>query len=202
MIDHTPWRLVEEFTLEEAACLWCDVAPSTNGMETLARRQEFPATFAIEQMLQSEVGAGRLEVQGPGKRAPFVGSNPILHRDDLKRLAIEKEVRPKFLFPAGSAAASLAERDSTHSQHATEEGDETPLYRSPFVDLILRAEQHFGESIREIKSDEIFAWLMEEGPKIDPNSNWTETKARYMTTFLRHPDQQKGGAKRSKGQDH
>lgn len=75
-----------------------------------------------------------------------------------------------------------------------------PGYRSPFVDLILRAEAHFGDHVRTAKAQEIRDWLNSEGRKVDPK--WSTAKAKSMTTFLRHPDQQAGGAKRREGPDH
>lgn len=67
-------------------------------------------------------------------------------------------------------------------------------YRSPFVSLILRAEEHFGERLMSAKKAEIEEWLSLEGPKIDPA--WSRNKTRMMATFLRTPEKQKGGNKK------
>lgn len=69
-----------------------------------------------------------------------------------------------------------------------------PNYRSPFVDLMLRAEQHFGERVLNAKKSEIVDWLNLEGPKTD--RTWSNRKSDLMATFLRPPDLQKGGNKK------
>lgn len=69
-----------------------------------------------------------------------------------------------------------------------------PAYRSPFMDLMLRAEAHFGEHLRTAKKQEIMDWLNELGRTVD--KNWSDRKSDVMATFLRHPDQQRGGNKR------
>jgi hypothetical protein len=74
-----------------------------------------------------------------------------------------------------------------------------PSYRSPFVDLILKAEAHFGERLLDRRMDitVIYDWLNAEGPKIE-DANWSENKTKMMTTFLRMPRFQIGGNKPSK----
>ena len=71
----------------------------------------------------------------------------------------------------------------------------TPEFRSPFVELMLRAEQYFGERILSAKKSEIVDWLNEEGSKA-LGSYWSTSKSESMATFLRNPNQQKGGNKK------
>jgi hypothetical protein len=73
-----------------------------------------------------------------------------------------------------------------------------PSYRGPYMDLMLRAEAHFAERLIDpnLQKDEIEGWLNDEGPKVD--LNWSARKSSSMATFLRHPDAQRGGAKRQR----
>ena len=100
-------------------------------------------------------------------------------------------------------AEDLARLTSNHGTvvgQAETRDDSLSRDRSPFIDLILRGDAHFGDRVRSAKAQEIQDWLDEEGLKVDPK--WSKTKSKYMTTFIRHPDQQTGGAKRKKGADH
>lgn len=182
MIDYEKWDKVDEFNLEQVACLWCDLEPSAESQSL--RRVRHPATAKVEKMLWSAIQSKELPKKLPAVRRTRITSDAaawFMTRDDLYEFAKRKGAKPAFLFP-----------DARPSDERLK-NSERPSYRSPYVDLILNAEQHFGERIREIKAQEIQDWLNIEGQKIDPS--WSAAKANYMSTFLRHPDQQKGGAK-------
>lgn len=74
---------------------------------------------------------------------------------------------------------------------ASKDNLSTPNYRSPFIDLILRAEAYFGERLMSAKKSEIEDWLAEHGPEID--NKWSTNKTRSMATFLRPVERQQGG---------
>ena len=185
MIDYEKWDKFDEFTLEQVVCLWCGLEPSAESQSL--RRVRHPATAKVEKMLWSAIQSKKLRAV----RRTRITSDAaawFMTRDDLYEFAKRKGAKPAFLFP-----------DMRPSEDHTVQ---RPDYRSPFLDLQLRAEQHFGESILEIKSVVIQDWLMVEGPKID--QDWSVHKARSMATFIRHPKQQLGGAKkyRAKGSHH
>jgi hypothetical protein len=75
-------------------------------------------------------------------------------------------------------------------------GRHSPSYRSPFLALMLRAEEHFGERVLNAKKAEIEDWLSIEGPKID--GGWTRNKTRSMATFLRPVESGRGGNRKAR----
>ena len=174
MIDYLRWDKVDWFSLENVAYLWCGLEPVEQSK--ILRRLKHPETDAAEKMLLSAI-----ESEETPATSMEEGSEWYIDREDLNKLAETKGVRPAFLFPDVRSIEDNAAR---------------PPYRSPYVDLILRAEKHFGERIRRLKVDEIQDWLNREGKNTEPN--WSMNKARNMATFLRHPKQQKGGARKSR----
>ena len=96
MPDYQHWPLVDEFTLHQAACLWCDVIP---GASPLFTRIEHPDIIAIEQMLEAAIRNDELAANTDDV-SPLLKdySKARIRRRDLQVFAERKGVKPKFLF--------------------------------------------------------------------------------------------------------
>lgn len=108
MIDNSIWDSLDEFTLDEAACLWCKTPVMRGGGLP-------PEVLAIRRMLESAIQSGSLPAidtsyQVPFRRtdwSDFVGDCDTLpvpgeyriRRDALKRWCIRNNRSPEFLFP-------------------------------------------------------------------------------------------------------
>ena len=196
MLAFKHWDLVEYFTVSQAASLWCDIEP---GLDDNLIRVDHPEITAIDQLLYEAVERGEL----PATRRDFESRR--VTRAELRSFAERKGARPKFLFPEerdrsqakGLVAMEATQDNPTLSQIAATTNptlEKDPPYRSPYVVLLLRAENEFREKIRDLKKSDLEAWFNDEGPKID--RRWSHSKAAQLATFLRHPDQQRGGPKR------
>ncbi len=98
MPDYDAWDLTNDFTVAQASCLWCEVDP---GISFLMQKSQNPQIAAIEQMLVSEIRAGRLRADSTQNVLSSIGnySESLVTREALKELAERKELKPKFLFP-------------------------------------------------------------------------------------------------------
>jgi len=98
MPDYDAWDLVNDFTVAQAVCLWCGVDPD---ISFLIQKSKNPQIAAIEQMLVSEIRAGRLRADSTQNVLSSIGnySESLVTREALKELAERKELKPKFLFP-------------------------------------------------------------------------------------------------------
>ncbi len=98
MPDYDAWDLVNDFTVAQASCLWCGVDPD---ISFLIQKSKNPQIAAIEQMLVSEIRAGRLRADSTQNVLSSIGnySESLVTREALKELAERKELKPKFLFP-------------------------------------------------------------------------------------------------------
>ena len=106
MPDYDAWDLVNDFTVAQASCLWCEV--EAGGSFLIAKMQN-PQIAAIEQMLVSEIRAGRLRADSTQNVLSSIGnySESLVTREALKELAERKELKPKFLFPMARAPDPL-----------------------------------------------------------------------------------------------
>ncbi len=98
MPDYDAWDLTNDFTVVQASCLWCEV---DQGISFLYQKSQNPRIAAIEQMLVSEIRAGRLRADSTQNVLSSIGnySESLVTREALKELAERKELKPKFLFP-------------------------------------------------------------------------------------------------------
>ena len=104
MPNYSHWDLLEEIKLEEAVCLWCEIEP---GDSPRARRARHPDSVPVERFLLAAIKKGELPLAGAGllwqlsmrqKELPDdVGA--FLQKADLRKLAEQKGLRPRFLFP-------------------------------------------------------------------------------------------------------
>ena len=73
-----------------------------------------------------------------------------------------------------------------------QENDERPEYTPPYVAFMLRAAREMGlEPGTRTQKDTIEGWLRENWP--DELGNPTKRKVESMATFLRHPEDERGG---------
>ena len=96
--DLSTWTLVDVFTVEQAACLWVNVDPSTNN--SLRPTAETSRIAPITQMLFGSIGTGDLRADSSKNVYARTGdySRSLVSRDDLRSLAAKKNQRPSFLF--------------------------------------------------------------------------------------------------------
>ncbi len=99
MPDYDTWDLTNDFTVAQASCLWCEVDPD---ISFLIQKSRNPRIAAIEQMLVSEIRAGRLRADSTQNVLSSIGdySKSLVSREALKELAETKGLQPKFLFPS------------------------------------------------------------------------------------------------------
>ncbi len=108
MPDYDAWDLVNDFTVAQASCLWCGVDPD---ISFLIQKSKNPQIAAIEQMLVSEIRAGRLRADSTQNFLSSIGnySESLVTREALKELAERKELKPKFLFRTPQALVPMKE---------------------------------------------------------------------------------------------
>lgn len=97
MVDYELWDLTDSLTVAQASCLWCEVEPSAS---FLYQKSKNSPIAAIEQMLVTEIRAGRLDADSTQNALSFIGdySQSFVTRTALKDLAEKKGLTPKFLF--------------------------------------------------------------------------------------------------------
>ena len=98
MTDLSAWALVDAFTVEQAACLWCGGNPAKN-----PRMRTDPERAQIEpykQMLVAAIQSGELEPDTSANPLHFIGdhSESLISRGALRAYAESKNQRPAFLF--------------------------------------------------------------------------------------------------------
>jgi hypothetical protein len=108
------WALVDAFTVEQAACLWGGIDPSTTRFN---RTQSETAQIAANaQLLSAAVQSGDLPADSSLNALAMIGdySKSLIRADELRTFAEKKDQRPAFLFDtllqsgSGSAAAVSA----------------------------------------------------------------------------------------------
>lgn len=123
MPDYDAWDLTSDFTVAQASCLWCEV---DSDISFHYQKSKNPRIAAIEQMLVSEIRAGRLRADSTQNFMASIGdyATSLVSRDALIELAERKGLAPKFLFPAArqpssqaQASALLAPREGSTSAH-------------------------------------------------------------------------------------
>ena len=77
----------------------------------------------------------------------------------------------------------------------SEESTRAPDFRSPYLSFLLRAEEHFAETIANEKIDAVAEWIFAEGKK-QVSEGFSKSMAKMMATILRTPKQGKGGNKK------
>jgi hypothetical protein len=96
--DLSHWGLVDTFTVEQAACLWVGIDPSTSsyGRSELENSQFTP----ICQLLSAAIQACNLPADSSKNNLTLIGdySKSFVTRNDLIVLASSKGQRPAFLF--------------------------------------------------------------------------------------------------------
>jgi hypothetical protein len=112
------WDLVDAFTVEQAACLWGGIDPSTTRFN---RTQSETAQIAANaQLLSAAVQSGDLPADSSLNALAMIGdySKSLIGADDLRAFAEKKDQRPAFLFDtllqSGSGpAASVSDAPGT-----------------------------------------------------------------------------------------
>jgi len=96
--DLSHWGLVDTFTVEQAACLWVGVNPSTPSYSR--SKLENSQLTPILQLLSATIQAGNLPADSSRNVLTMTGdySKSFVTRDDLIVLATAKGQRPTFLF--------------------------------------------------------------------------------------------------------
>ena len=91
------WDLVDEFTIEQAACRWCEIEP---GISWWGTQYDHPEVQAIAQLLEMAVRTGKMPADTDNVNS-ILGDyhKAIVSRADLRDLAESKGQKPAFLFP-------------------------------------------------------------------------------------------------------
>lgn len=104
------WNQVNEFTLKDAAYLWCEKSPSDDPLpnSVIARLTVFAEKIRNKQW-NADLKKDFQDVMNEFSLVATHQSLTIKHikkwiatRDSLKQLAISMNEKPKFLFPSGS----------------------------------------------------------------------------------------------------
>jgi len=94
-----------------------------------------------------------------------------------------------------------AEFDASYSQTVGSQATESPLYRSPYMKLMLAAEAKFGTRLTSsqdyAKKEEIEDWLKKNWAELVP-AKMTDNLIKSMATLIRDPELGKGGNRRTK----
>jgi hypothetical protein len=94
-----------------------------------------------------------------------------------------------------------AEFDASYSQTVGSQAGESPLYRSPYMKLMLAAEAKFGTRLTSsqdyAKKEEIEDWLKKNWAELVP-AKMTDNLIKSMATLIRDPELGKGGNRRTK----
>ena len=96
--DLSHWGLVDTFTVDQAACLWVGVNPSTFSFRRSETENDRLAP--ILQLLSAAIQAGDLPADSSRNSMELIGNylKSLVSRDDLIALANSKGQRPTFLF--------------------------------------------------------------------------------------------------------
>ena len=99
LLTFDQWDEVDTFTVAQAACLWCEVKPEVFLYSSL--RDQNPNIAAVNQMLVSEMKAGRLAFDSSDNAFASIGTydKSYVERSDLLVLAERRQQKPKFLYP-------------------------------------------------------------------------------------------------------
>jgi hypothetical protein len=106
-VDLSIWALAESLTVQQAACLWCGVSPSTALFGLPAQQRD--RIEAVKQMLSTAIRSGKLQADNSATPTLFGDySASLVHRAHLALFAESLKQRPAFLFdtllPADPAA--------------------------------------------------------------------------------------------------
>jgi len=98
MIDISAWALADPLTVEQAACLWANVDPSSSSPFLAS-----PETAAIaprRQMLTGAIASGELKADTKTNVMASIGDHKksLVTRADLMAFAESRKERPAFLF--------------------------------------------------------------------------------------------------------
>ena len=99
MPDYEAWDLVDEFTVPQAACLWCGIEPGAIPRTTI---HQHPQTVAIKRMIEGAIERGQLTAKSVDElwsSRDMRYNEATVALSDLRALAESKNQRPAFLFP-------------------------------------------------------------------------------------------------------
>ena len=111
MVDYIVWGMADPLTVQQAACLWAGIEPSSS---MLMRPQAETAAIAPRlQMLTGAIASGELRADTTTNAFRYIGdhSESLVKRVDLMAFAESRGERPAFLFdtmlkPAAKAPKS------------------------------------------------------------------------------------------------
>lgn len=95
------WDLVDVFTVEQAACLWCGVQPRTIlSFGSIRQSEEDDRLSAVLQVLVSAIESKKLQVDSGPNALNLIGDhrNSRVNRDALVTFCETGAERPAFLF--------------------------------------------------------------------------------------------------------
>ncbi|MCH8111425.1 MAG: hypothetical protein IH905_05640 [Proteobacteria bacterium] len=130
----SPWDLLEEIRFEEAVCLWCEIEPYNS---PIARRAQHPESVPVERFLLDAYKNGELPCTAETLKWVFSvkqtglpdDNGAFLQKADLRKLAEQKGVRPRFLFPEGEQPAKPGMTRADHKRGATAKRRPTEAWR-------------------------------------------------------------------------
>ena len=103
------WRLVDKFTVRQAAHLWAGVEPIEK--YSTPKIAEPKVYQAIRQMLVTAIGTGAISVRKKNPHSKDIDDDDEISREDLKSFAKSKEQYPAFIFNTNSLAEDGAKTE-------------------------------------------------------------------------------------------
>jgi hypothetical protein len=144
--DLSSWSLLDTYTVEEAACLWANIDPTTPTSDRT--KLEVSKFTPIYQLLSRAAKDGTL---------PVGSSNSQITRHDLTIFAYNKREKPAFLFNTSKPEAGVVEPPVTKSKAGRRPACPREAWLERFAILALQ-----GKVSLDISQDAIAAALSED----------------------------------------
>ena len=172
MPDYDAWDLTNDFTVAQASCLWCEV---DQGISFTYQKSKNPRIAAIEQMLVSEIRAGRLRADSTQNALSSIGdySRSLVSREALKELADRKGLTPKFLFTSARQPSSEvhagAEMEAARDPHSSGFPGRPPKAKH-LIEQEFQRRRDAGEVCSTLTAEAcaLLEWLKGEHPSAPP----------------------------------
>ena len=170
------WRLVDEFTVDQAAALWCDSEPVEGKLAYYLEGKVDLGILAIRQMLFGAIAAGTLEALHKNNPTASIGdySSSIVHRRSLYNFAKLKKQRPAFLFdtifalPDQPVSHEEVEppKQSAIKEEAAKEGGRPPEYDwdAMYIEIVRYADMEGLPKVQAKLIDHLLSWFGENPP--------------------------------------
>lgn len=111
-VDLSVWVIADPLTVEQAACLWAGVDPSSN--RYLRAQADQTRVEAYQQAIAGAIAGAELAADSSRNALARIGNydSTLVNRAELKRFAEARGQRPAFLFDTLLSGASVGDIES------------------------------------------------------------------------------------------